>query len=137
MHRALSFYDINKVPEAEEVFVSGDEVKIMNMLFDVGFDIKRPIEQQYCLHRAMTNNQVVEGWRFVGTERKDEEWLRSEYCTRENKLEVVGAKDFHLLKDLIVLDKRPNFTQMIVDHMQGEPDSVNIKYVQGEAENEE
>lgn len=134
MHRVLSFYDVEQFPEAVEILINGEEKEVLNFFFSLGFDINRDIEQQYVNHRPMTTKEVWLTYRWIGDERKDEEWINSGYCTKENKLEITGMKDPHLLRDLVQMSRRPNFISMIMEYMQGDDISPKVKFVMEEVD---
>lgn len=117
MHRTISLEDIRSVPEAYAVFLSGDEAAFNKMLYDVGFDIERDVDLEVVEHRPMVSTQIVLGPRWVGHERRDEEWMSGPHCTWENRLEKIGTTDLGFQKELVAMGNLPNFTAMIISHI--------------------
>ena len=119
--RYLSVVDIEKVEEAKQIMQSEDEEKIADFFYGMGFDPKYPIIPQKCLHRPMTEtNMVVDTIRFVSFERSDEEWVNSKYCTQENKLVQIGKKDRIFQEDLVKLSDVPNYTALVIEKIKEE-----------------
>lgn len=119
MHRVVSTFDLLSFDESKKVLSEGSEEDLINLLYELGFSKDHEIEIQECAHRPMVTKAVYNGARFFGRERIDDEWLNSEYCTRENKLELIGVKDTSFLKELLEMSKETNFTAMIVSHING------------------
>jgi hypothetical protein len=119
MHRVISYEDLLSFPESKEILMDGNETRLYGLLYDIGFDINKEVEYQNCLHRPMIHNLPVEGVRIFGTERTDKEWMKSTYCTMENKLEQTGMKDVALLREMLNMMKVSNFTSEIIDHIKG------------------
>jgi hypothetical protein len=117
MHRAISVIDLLSFPESRDIVQSGNKAEFVVLLHNIGFDIKQPIDYQICFHRAMIDNDVYYSGRWVGSERGDNEWLKSEYCTLENKIEKVGTKDLALQEELTRISSLPNYTAMTIEKM--------------------
>ena len=117
MHRAISVIDLLSFPESRDIVQSGNKAEFVVLLHNVGFDIKQPIDYQICLHRALIDNEIYYSGRWVGSERGDNEWLRSEYCTLENRIEKVGTKDLALQDELNKMSSMPNYTAMTIEKM--------------------
>lgn len=117
MHRVVSLFDLIQIEKSREAFINNDMTLWYEILHELGFDINRDILEQKCLHRPLSTNEPFFGIRWIGTERKDEEWLSSPYCTRENKLEVIGIKDLEFQKDLLDMSRYPQWTQRAMEHM--------------------
>lgn len=121
MLRWISVTDLISFPDSKKIVLEGDEDKFAELLHDIGFDIEKGYEFEECLHRPMVfkgvDKQPIMGWRIVGTERRDNQWMMSGYASMENRLEKVGEKDVSLLKDMLDMSKQTNFTAMMIDDM--------------------
>lgn len=121
MQRAVSVYDLLTFERSREAILNDDYAEFYNILNELGFDIDRDIDIQKCFHRPLTTpNKVKEGARWVGTERTDQEWVESEYCTEENKLKLLGLKDYAFAKELEMMGSLPQFTQRAMDYLRTE-----------------
>lgn len=131
MHRIISTFDLFSFDESTNILLEVSEQgtvtdELLSLLFTLGMDIKEEIFYECVLHYPLSMNTPVEGGRFVGKERSDKEWMESEYCTIENRLERVGIKDRGLQKEMMNLYNYPNYTGMIVNHLEsywGSPSS--------------
>ena len=117
MHRAVSVIDLLSFPESKAILQNDNKGEFVVLLHTIGFDIKQPIDYQVCHHRALIDGQVYYTGRWVGSERGDDEWLSSEYCTLENRIEKVGIKDLSFQEDLVRMSSLPNYTAMTIDKM--------------------
>lgn len=121
MQREISLYDLMEFEKSRKVIVEGDYSGFYDILFELGVDIDEQIDTQDCLHRPLTSGNVVKyGTRWVGVERSDKEWMESEWCTRENKLRVMGRKDPEFVRDLEKMGSYPEFTQRAMDCLKSE-----------------
>lgn len=119
--RWVSVFDLLQFERSREAILNDDFTEFYNILYEIGIDIDKEIDVQYVTHRPLSTKTPFTGLRWVGEERRDKEWLESEWCTRENKLELLGAKDVSFLKEIIEMSKLPQFTQRAMDHLKGEP----------------
>lgn len=117
MQRSISMFDLFLSEDSKKIIIEGNEDKLNKLLFEIGFDINKEIEYDYCNHRPMSTNVPYLGWRLIGTERTDIEWMKSKYCSKENRFEQIGMKDLSLLKEILEMSKEGNFTQMIIEHI--------------------
>lgn len=117
MHRAVSVYDLMQFEKSREVLLNWDESKFLDILFEIGFDLEREIEKQVVNHRPLTTNKEFFGVRWVGEERKDKDWMESDYCTPDNKLEAIGVIDLELQRELLDMARFPQWTQRAMDYM--------------------
>lgn len=117
MHRAVSVIDLLSFPESKTVLQNDNKGEFVALLYAIGFDIKQPIDYQICHHRALIDGQAYYTGRWVGSERGDNEWFKSEYCTLENKIEKVGTKDLALQEELTRISSLPNYTAMTIEKM--------------------
>lgn len=121
MFRAISVVDVLSCEEARQILLSQDETAFYTLLNDIGFDLKHEVDYEVCLHRPMVLDKItktpVETGRWIGTERRDDWWLRSEHCSMENRLEMIGKKDVAFQKELLEMNRRPNFTAMACDYL--------------------
>lgn len=75
------------------------------ILFQLGMDIKKPIETQLGLTHRNRLNEIVICARFVGDERLDFDWLNSGYASQQAKDKVSGSRmleDLYRAKNLTV-----------------------------------
>lgn len=117
--RTISLEDIRSVPEAHKVLLSGDETLFKELLFSIGFDVERDIEMEVVTHRPMVHQKEITGPRWIGHERRDDEWMKSKHCTQENRLEKVGTTDLAFQRELVAMGSLPNYTAMIISHIKG------------------
>lgn len=119
MQRSISLIDLLSVRESKQVLLDGDGEGFKEMMHNIGFDVRKEVEWQLCLHRPMsylsTDKAPVYGARWVGEERQDPEWVSSEYCSFENKMEIIFKKDRGFHQQLQEMSTLPNFTQMAID----------------------
>lgn len=116
MIRAISMFDIANDPSGKEILKSGNTEALKQYLFSLGLDIDSlEYREEICHHRplSMKGNEQWFGVRYVSTERKDAEWLKSEYCTFENKVECCG--DVSLQRELASMSKEGNIFESTVD----------------------
>lgn len=117
MHRAVSVVDLLSFPESKAILQNDNKGEFVALLYTIGFDINQPIDYQICNHRALIDGEIYYTGRWVGQERGDSEWLRSVYCTLENRIEKVGTKDLAFQEELIKMSAMPNYTAMTIDKM--------------------
>ena len=115
--RSLSFLDLAKVPGAISIMQRNNKKEVDNLLWQYGFDTKTGVEYIDCLHRPLTaeTNEPVKGILVTGYERIDPEWLASEHCSFEAKLEA--CEDYGLRDELLAMNKQSNFTDNIISHI--------------------
>jgi hypothetical protein len=94
----VSSYDIAKVKkDFTYQFVQDNPENFKDILYRFGMNVNTGFEtQENVLHRTLAGD-VVQGDRYVGSERIDLEWLASGYASREAKDRASGSK---LLDDL-------------------------------------
>ena len=117
MQRAVSVFDLLNHPESKAVVASGDKEQLEQLLFSIGFDISKEIEEEMCWHRPLYTNETMYGTRWIGSERTDQEWLKSEFCTFDNRLERVGLKDVGLQRDLLKMCSVPSIMEKMIASM--------------------
>ena len=117
MHRSISFYDLLLFDQSKQIVMEGKDVELLKLLHDIGFDITKELNYELCYHRPMSTNQVFYGDRIVGAERIDLEWLESEYCTMENRLEIAGMRDLELQRDMIEMMQVGNWTAAFIEYI--------------------
>lgn len=122
MERWISVIDLLSFPESKKVVLEGNEEELKELLFNIGMDISEDyLEYQVCLHRPLTyiaaNKNPVYTGRWFSEERRDDVWMESEHCTRQNKLERLGTKDLEFMKELIAMSQYPNYTGDLINHM--------------------
>jgi hypothetical protein len=127
MHRTISLEDLRSVPQAMEVLEGNDMAAFYTMLHDIGFDVNREIEMEVVAHRPMVHQEIVICPRWVGHERKDDEWMKSKSCSFGNKLEKIGTTDLAFQKELVAMGATPNYTAMFIDHIRQSSKKKNNK----------
>lgn len=70
----ISMSDILKHPWFDELSQKPQGLKAL--LYSMGMDIKLAYESSVCTHRSEMTHEVVTCERFVGSERRDDTWLR-------------------------------------------------------------
>lgn len=105
VQRAVSVFDLAKVPGAVKIIQGGDTEEINNLLWQYGFDIFAGYEFEECFHRPLTNkdNTPVFGVRVSGVERLDDEWIGGGNATWEAK--VAAIKDSGLRAELMSMGR--------------------------------
>ena len=83
-------------PKYTEFWVSTNPTKVKLLLYSVGLDTELNYEQEVITHRNRFGNQVT-CTRWVGNERQDSEWLKSEYSSRAARDRALNSK---LLNDM-------------------------------------
>lgn len=71
---AISMSDVLKHPWFAELSAKPQGLKAL--LYSMGLDVKLAYESSVCTHRSEMTHEVVTCERFVGSERRDEIWLR-------------------------------------------------------------
>ena len=65
---------INDVNNMHFAFVRPPRKIIDKVLHELGLDIEQSVERQVCLHKTFAGH-MVNGERFVGSQRSDKDWL--------------------------------------------------------------
>lgn len=97
----LSMSDLVLVDKFKEAFSSGDRDKVLDILYENGMDVKRPISSELVQHRNL-QNQIVTCVRLVGNERTDKDWRNSGAASITA---WVDDEDKGLKEDLLTLSK--------------------------------
>lgn len=126
MHRAVSVVDLLSFPESKAILQNNNKGEFVALLYTIGFDIKQPIDYQICNHRALIDGQIYYTGRWVGQERGDDEWLKSVYCTLENRIEKVGVKDLAFQEELNKMSAMPNYTAMTIEKIRAARNEYDI-----------
>lgn len=124
MQREISIYDLLMFERSREAILTDNYGEFYTILHELGFDVNEEIEVQECLHRPLTAlTEIVDTLRWVGWERVDKEWVDSVYCSDENKLRLLGVKDFSFAKQIVEMSRFPDFTQRAMDYLRtGSPE---------------
>ena len=93
----LSVSDLVLVDGFKEAYASADIEAIKRVLHQNGLDTDKDYELVQVVHRNL-RNQVVNGQRYEGEERLDDEWIKSGYASLEARIEAVD--DPHLRRTL-------------------------------------
>lgn len=92
----ISESEIKKViPEFGSSYYNTE--KLNRILYELGMDTSKNIEQQNGLIHRNRLNEVVRCTRWVGDERQDEEWINSGYASQEALDKYSGNR---ILEDL-------------------------------------
>jgi energy-converting hydrogenase Eha subunit F len=116
--RHLSIIDLaNSVPGAVGIMKRNNKEEVDALLHSLGFCVKMGYTFEECYHRPFTSKtkEPIYGMRIVGFERRDPEWVNSEHCSWENKIEEI---DEYLKDDLEAMSKQSNFTADILKHIE-------------------
>lgn len=120
--RAISIVDLLSFEESREIVRRGDEDALRELLYNIGFDVEYGWDYQICLHTPHIHKGSGKGpvytMRIVGEERYDEEWLNSEHCSREQRMAHLWLKDRGLVEELERLSHTPNWTGMLIEHLE-------------------
>ncbi len=84
----LSVSDLIHVDGFKEVFAAGDIEAVKKFLYHNGMNTEKEFELVRSTHRNL-RNQVVNGERFEGQERLDEQWIKSGCASLEAQIEAV------------------------------------------------
>lgn len=102
---SFSFYDVLKIPEIAAIADSQFDLLPHSMdsvvapwLFVLGYDIDKGIKIQACQHRTVDLKTVC-GFRYVGLERNDKEWLANKNCSMSARIH--SQEDPHLASDMV------------------------------------
>lgn len=117
MTKVISMYDLMSEASFKKAVIEDDKNKIDELLFLVGVDTTQPYEYIDRLHRPMTlkGNDPVFGPMIEYFPRIDKEWLESDYCSFEDKVENCG--DVGLRIELMQIGKRVDSTCMAMEYL--------------------
>jgi hypothetical protein len=110
----LSISDLLLISSFQEAFGNDDKQSIEKILFENGMDIDEPYTVEFSQHRNL-RGQIVSCDRYVGEERCDKAWLKSDACSWEAKVESCGLD---LRIQLKTMGQNYNNTGMIMDQME-------------------
>lgn len=100
----ISASEIAKVlPDFTYDFPDKNPHGFQDMLFELGVDIKQPIDRQYTIQHKNRFGEVVICDRWVANERTDKAWITSGYASAEAIDRSLGNKilnDMYRLKGL-------------------------------------
>ena len=91
------------------------DTPIWEVLEALGIDTKKGVYHDMCKYRSMIDKKVVYGQVLRGTERMDEEWLKSGLCSDDNRMLINSGGDIDKLKDFISLNSVVCFTQLYLE----------------------
>jgi hypothetical protein len=103
--RWVSFSDVVTIPEFESVsqfdlLQPKYDSRVSPYLFKLGIDIGKRVHVQACRHRNLQHN-VVLGYRYVGFERTDRDWLKCKHSSIQALIE--SQTDLSLATDLYMM----------------------------------
>lgn len=101
----LSISDLIHVDGFKEVFAAADMDAVAQFLYDNGMDIEQDYELVRSTHRNL-RNQVVNGERFEGFERLDDEWIKSGYASLAAR--IAATEDDNLRHTLRAMSTQRN-----------------------------
>lgn len=110
----LSISDLLLISSFQEAFGNDDKQAIEKILFENGMDVIEPYTVEFSQHRNL-RGQIVSCDRYVGEERCDKVWLKSDACSWENQVENC---DLALRIDLKTMGKQYSNTAHIVDQLE-------------------
>lgn len=100
---ALSVSDLWLVEGFKEAFMTGNEAKVKQYLFENGMDVAGGFEEVLCQHRNL-QNKVTMCIRYEGYERLDKEWIQSGAASMDA---VIGSSnDPHMRATLRTMSKQ-------------------------------
>lgn len=121
--RYLSAYDLDKFLQPSTI---PDDAELLELLWAFGFDTRNfEVIEQHAYHRPVFALSYAPqyGRRWIGLERKDDQWVDSKYSSLDVRVATAGFSD---LGNVIgVMAKQSNFTGDLLDHMKNKRD-VNI-----------
>lgn len=124
---AVSFYDVNHIlKQADKCVDMLTEKEIEEILFSIGM-CKKGVEVEEVLHRPKysPNNEPWFGKRFTGFERQDKEWMYGGKATLDNV--ISSQDDLEHKKDLLMMSRQANHTQIAIESKQAEQESKRKK----------
>lgn len=83
---SLSLSDMLLVDGFKEAFGNDDKAEIYKYLYQNGLDYSLGVDEVVCQHRNLRGN-VVNCLRWEAHERCDSDWLKSDGCSWDNKVE--------------------------------------------------
>lgn len=106
VQRALSVFDIVKIPGGKGLLQRNDKEEIETFLFQYGFDVEAGFEYEECFHRPLLQegNEAVYGVRVVGVERLDHSWITSGNASYEARIEA--CPDEQMRVDMINMSRQ-------------------------------
>ena len=110
----LSVSDLLLIKDFQVAFGNDDKQAIEKILFENGMDIDEPYTVEFSKHRNL-RGQIVSCDRYVGEERCDKVWLKSDACSWENQVE---SCDLDLRIALKTMSRQNNNTGMILDSLE-------------------
>jgi hypothetical protein len=111
---SLSLSDMLLVDGFKEAFGSGNKALINKYLWENGLDTSMGVDEIICQHRNLRGN-IVNCLRWEAHERCDSEWLQSEGCSWEAKVE---ACDLELRIQLKTMGRNYNNTGEIINMLE-------------------
>lgn len=100
--KGVSFFDVVQQEAFKnlsmfDLLSHENDEKVKSYLYEQGIDIGLRIDVQACVHRTLNNTRVI-GYRYVGFERTDPEWLKDPRCTMAARL--ASQKDVSLAAEM-------------------------------------
>ena len=89
--------------------VQSDERTLSLALFNSGMDVKKGYTYEVCEHRPISQNQTVLSGVYIGSERTDDEWLRSGNASIEVQIETADPALRAELRDIANVAKTNEF----------------------------
>lgn len=102
--KTLSILDLKLIDQLKhkkplEFLNPTNDVLLAPFLYIYGMDSKRPINFIPCQHRTL-QGKVVVSFLIAGEVRADEDFLRSSFCSAEDRIIAAGYKDISLAHEL-------------------------------------
>jgi hypothetical protein len=127
MERRISIVDLltnKRWKEALAKVENGEasEASLKPLFFELGFDVNciptaTGVGSEICWHRPLTGKDQtpIKGLMFYSKERADSQWLKSEWCSFENKCENI--EDQSLRQELVNMSREINYHEATVNYM--------------------
>lgn len=119
-YRAVSLSDLITTKEWMEAEQNNDQQAKNKILWTCGIDVDNGegVEEELVEHRNW-QNQVVKCIRYVGVERRDNDWLRSGLASIEGHM---AAASTEIRKDMIHMSRRSKYAYVLNVKDNGEED---------------
>jgi hypothetical protein len=123
-----TFPEMAKYSELELIEIKMDRFVLPYLDF-LGLDMYKGFEYVANKHRNL-NDEVIIGFRAIGTMRNDREFRRSKLCTPNESVQIVAGKDLSLAQDLELLTtKHKNISDIVYHEDNGSDSKVLVDYV--------
>lgn len=101
-YRSVSLSDLITSQKWVEAEKNNDAQAKKEILYALGLDVEKGVEEEYVQHRNW-QNQVVKCIRYTGEERQDKQWLRSGHASVEAH---IASADDETRKDMLMMSRQ-------------------------------